>query len=640
MHVRPRFRLVATLLAALLLAGCVDTLRAAVYEPQPPPPPLPGPPAETNLSAYDGEMILNSTPARIPTPDGEMLNATVTLNGTATTNATPAPHPVVLLVSPTYGALKQAVHPSPSLTDALRALEYMRWIDVFARRGYAVVIVDARGTGGSTGCLDFGGPLDQQDAKTAVEWVAKQPWSNGRVGMLGRGYDGMFALAAAGQQVPALQAVVVVDPVVSWYNVTASGGAKYAGRSGAEAQQTLRDGTGMPPDVPTDPFVVENYAQQLVPRPGDPRFERAADQGCAGANAAGADDPSGEANAWTKARDLTALAAKAHAPLFYTQALLDVQNRPEGMAAWFNAYAGPKHGFVWQHVPGTFGGIPSFQPDLFNTNLADPFVAGSRVSAWDMQVIRWMDHHLRDLDNNATRLYGVVDVQDSAGRWRDETAWPPLNATTQTLVLGKGGKLALLAFAANVSDDTDSWRDDPREDGGARGSRTTTLQPGAAPTRLAFRSDPLAEEVRVAGAPVVRLHASADRPNALVVARLYDVLPDGSWVLVNRGVRSLLARDGVDAPQPAVPGQTYELKVALEPDEYVFRAGHRIGLALAGDDASYVVPLTSVATTTVTYGGAAPSALLLPTVASYARVATWGAAQPGWRGPYAWGESP
>jgi predicted acyl esterase len=66
----------------------------------------------------------------------------------------------------------------------------------FPKRGYAVVFMDMRGTGLSSGCLNTLGPADQRDLRDAVEWAARQPWSNGRVGMIGHSYVGSTPLSA------------------------------------------------------------------------------------------------------------------------------------------------------------------------------------------------------------------------------------------------------------------------------------------------------------------------------------------------------------------------------------------------------------------------------------------------------------
>ena len=85
------------------------------------------------------------------------------------------------------------------------------------KRGYTFVMVDLRGFGGSTGCLDWGGPGEQSDVVSAVEWAATQPWSTGKVGMYGKSYDGVTGLIGANKQPEGLEAVVSQEPVYDLY---------------------------------------------------------------------------------------------------------------------------------------------------------------------------------------------------------------------------------------------------------------------------------------------------------------------------------------------------------------------------------------------------------------------------------------
>ena len=84
-------------------------------------------------------------------------------------------------------------------------------------RGYTFVMVDLRGFGGSTGCLDWGGPGEQADVKAAVEWAASQPWSTGHVGMYGKSYDGVTGLMGVASKPAGLDAVVSQEPVYDMY---------------------------------------------------------------------------------------------------------------------------------------------------------------------------------------------------------------------------------------------------------------------------------------------------------------------------------------------------------------------------------------------------------------------------------------
>ena len=73
---------------------------------------------------------------------------------------------------------------APPETEASPGLT--RWRDLFVPRGYALVVVDVRGTGASFGTRDsFRSPRERDDYAQMAEWVAAQPWSNGRIGATG-----------------------------------------------------------------------------------------------------------------------------------------------------------------------------------------------------------------------------------------------------------------------------------------------------------------------------------------------------------------------------------------------------------------------------------------------------------------------
>ena len=85
------------------------------------------------------------------------------------------------------------------------------------KKGYTFVMVDLRGFGGSDGCLDWSGPGEQADVVNAVKWAASQPWSNGKVGMYGKSYDGLTGLIGVNHRPHGLAAVVSQEPVYDDY---------------------------------------------------------------------------------------------------------------------------------------------------------------------------------------------------------------------------------------------------------------------------------------------------------------------------------------------------------------------------------------------------------------------------------------
>ena len=131
------------------------------------------------------------TEATIPSTDGVQLHADILRPAQAT-----GPTPVILAIGPyfshagqtgavgpvqgtSYDPVGPSTGPSDRFHDLINGGKLME-------RGYKFVMVDLRGFGGSTGCLDWGGPGEQADVVKAVEWAASQPWSTGSVGMYGK----------------------------------------------------------------------------------------------------------------------------------------------------------------------------------------------------------------------------------------------------------------------------------------------------------------------------------------------------------------------------------------------------------------------------------------------------------------------
>lgn len=98
-----------------------------------------------------------------------------------------------------------------------------RWVP----RGYARVWADVVGTGNSGGCYDYGGIREKETGYDLVEWIAAQPWSTGKVGMLGASYNGTTATATAVMDPPHLATIVPEAGISRWYEYAYSGGIRY-----------------------------------------------------------------------------------------------------------------------------------------------------------------------------------------------------------------------------------------------------------------------------------------------------------------------------------------------------------------------------------------------------------------------------
>src|SRR5437016_10066037 len=102
---------------------------------------------------------------------------------------------------------------------------------IFPSNGYAMIVVDVRGTGSSEGMWDSFGPREQQDSVTLVQWAASQPFSNGVVGLSGVSYSAINQFLTVEQ--PGTKAVKAIFPIVpmsdAYRDVTVAGGSDDSG---------------------------------------------------------------------------------------------------------------------------------------------------------------------------------------------------------------------------------------------------------------------------------------------------------------------------------------------------------------------------------------------------------------------------
>jgi putative CocE/NonD family hydrolase len=89
----------------------------------------------------------------------------------------------------------------------------------FVRRGYVVAAVDIRGTGNSEGRIvpyEYS-DIEHQDGEAVIDWLSKQAWSNGSIGMFGISWGGFNSIQMAARRIPALKAIVAIDATEDLY---------------------------------------------------------------------------------------------------------------------------------------------------------------------------------------------------------------------------------------------------------------------------------------------------------------------------------------------------------------------------------------------------------------------------------------
>ena len=505
----------------------------------------------------------------IPARDGTRLAMNV-YRPARDGQAVEEPLPVVFAFTPYRARYRNADGDTVEAIDA-RDLGLSEMTDY----GYVVAIADVRGKGASFGRRrGMQDRVEAMDGHHLVEWLAAQPWSNGRVGMTGCSYLGGSALQVASTAPPHLRAV-------------------FSGASDFDKYDFVRRGgiTGQFNTRPDEPLSVD-----LASIPVDA-------------------DPDG-----SLLREAVAQHAENDpmAPLWNEMPYRDSMSRFTGTRFWEEV--GPhtylqtlKDSGIAFFLWGNWHDEPTAQILQAAVNLDARVLIGPGshcepppgVDLGELQR-RFFDLHLKEQPS------GIED--EPRYRWwtlggEEDDAW-----TTADRHPGAGVERTPLYPATRPSGTVQSANDG-------------VLQPSpSAPANDAFRVDydvasreyfpfwpavldekgltyttpPLAEEVTLTGHSVVRLQVSSDQPAGNLFVYLEEVSEDGTAENVAFGRLALWNRKLVDAPYDnlglpwhsglstdtlaVVPGEVYPVEIALMPTSRVFRAGSRIRLSVRGAD--------------------------------------------------------
>lgn len=427
------------------------------------------------------------------------------------------PTPVIMSVSPytnhsgsTSPTDLQGTGPSSRFYDFLDQSGALQ-------QGYTYVMVDLPGDGGSGGCNDWGGVREQAGVKDAVEWAAQQPWSNGKVALLGKSYDGWTGLMGIAQQPEGLAAVVSLEPVYSGY--------RYIWMNGVRRTNW--------------PYGTSFTAVDAQPgRPSDPpeyHVNGAPQAWCYPINIAGHNVDDDEGGFYWAERNLVPTGAGKTTPLFLTQGFLETNTKQDGAFEYFNSLAGTQNR-AWY---GQFDHCRAWETQAAcNAGGNDQRLAVGR-DGFVEEVMRFLDLHLKGIE--PTVADPAIEVQDNLGRWRAEDSWPSADMQTYETALRDG-----------------TYKDN----GSGRGDRPTEGQ------GIWSISETLSHDVWFSGEPVVSLTADGP-PNANLAANVYDIAPDGRVTMISRGVQ-LLRGTG-----------EREVSLTLYGQDWLVEAGHRLGVLIS-----------------------------------------------------------
>lgn len=482
---------------------------------------------------------------------------------------------------------------TPYDNDILRA--DARW---FAERGYVVVAADSRGRFDSEGTFDPFDPRHKTDGYDLVEWIAQQPWCNGKVGMIGGSYGAWTQWWAASTTPPHLAAITpIVSPPDPFENAPYQNGVLTAGYYmdwcalvAGRTRQALEDGVYGGWYKRREPFKDTPYIEINARRGlrNTPWFERIYRH--------------------NKSTDPYWQGISYQTPEAYsrmTVASLNItgwfdENHPGAPSNYigmkqFGATAAARRPHLiigpWSHGINTRAiGNVDYGPDAtFDVN---------------GYLCRWFDHFLKGVDNGVERDPPVQVFVMGANRWRAAQDWPLPQAQPTKYYFDSRGRAnslkgdGVLTTTMPREAGRDCYTYDPRRPtrdpfdghptmsgGGPADTRLSAIEDDV----LVYQTPPLASEVEVAGPIEAILYASTSARDTDWFVRLVDVLPDGSSRMLAEGAMRARNRD------PLTDGEFNAAQLStIEPDKIyryvirfwrgtanVFKRGHRIRVEIS-----------------------------------------------------------
>ncbi|HZP99909.1 MAG TPA: CocE/NonD family hydrolase [Reyranella sp.] len=520
--------------------------------------------------------------------------------------------PTVLILTPYIRRFRL----KPGVNDVEPSPNSYRYRDMFVPRGYAVVVVDARGTGASFGTRDsFRSPRERADYKTIADWVVAQQWSDGTIGATGISYLGAACdfLASTGHK-----AVKAIAPLFAVWDTWADNyypGGMLIKRLALTYDELMLALDHDRADLRAKFSYFANPAL-LGPMPVDDDQDGALAREAVKGHLANFRMP--DFITEFKCRD----DALPYDPGF-TSASFSPYNYLDDIPKEVAVYAISG----WMDGAGYANGAISRFLTLPNAErrvLLGPWDHGARVNAspWRArqepefpvlgEVLRFFDQHLCGRDTGLAQEEPIHYFAVHAEQWRAAEAWPPV-AGSRTFYTAPGKTLAALHPDGGSSD----WFVADFAAGSGTQTRYERIAgidatnyyddwQGREAKLLSFTTPPLDEALEIAGHPVVSLWLASSEPDAAVFAYLSELEADGDVRYVTEGVLRAIHRAEAPAPRnyratwpwrsfsrqaikPMPIGEPQLLRFALLPTAWRFAKGSRIRLSIAGADADHFV---------------------------------------------------
>jgi hypothetical protein len=519
---------------------------------------------------------------------------------------------------------------------------HIEWAVWWAKRGYAVVIQDNRGKSESGGVF-YAYRDDGHDGHDSLEWIAHQPWCNGKIGMSGRSYGGIVQWQLAPHRSPYLTALapkVIMGDYFRDYH-----------RIGGAVQWALTIMAAI--TFSTSVAFVQKGCSHIF---GNNRFYRHLPLITADVEAIGRPIPffrdwleHSTYDEYWKAINTEDKLNQIAVPICQQGAWYDPYT-----ASMFRMWNGMREKGYSEHArknqkiyigPWTHD-IPE------SSHLGDlDFGPGAYVDI-NKEDLRWFDYWLKGIDTGIMNEPPVHIFVMGVNQWRFEHEWPLARTVFARYHLHSGGHANSLYGDGKLDQEPpgaeppDRYDYDPEQPVPTLGGNNSTwtlmkfaaepILPGPIDQRpierrddvLVYTSRVLDHDLEVTGPIKVVLYAASSARDTDFTAKFVDVHPSGSAMHIAEGIIRARHRASLERVGLLQRGEVEEYGIELAPTSNVFRTGHRLRLEISssnfprfdrnlntGEDIATGTRI-EIARQTILHTSEYPSHILLPVIAT------------------------
>lgn len=499
----------------------------------------------------------------------------------------------------------------------------------FNENGYAIVIVDTRGSGASFGTrLSEYSPQEVMDAKTVLDWVVAQPWSNGNIGSYGTSYTGTTAELVCATKHSSIKAVIpgwsdfdIYRSPVRPYGLLASSFIRkwglYVKLLDRNRSLLLRSSIYPVHKDSLKPALKEHKhnldVNEYVTR-GE--FRNSSNLSLTYENCSVVH--------WQDEIEASKI------PMFIVASWMDA-GTAEGAIQRLEHFSNPQKVLL---MATSHGGWCDASPFVIADSLQYP---KPMVEEQNRMMLDFFDHYVKGINKDVDEWPLIQYYNMSEERYKTSNVWP-IDGTAETpFYFQQNGGLSTSTPSEEIASDAYKVDFDVAT---SKQNRWTTQMGGPVlelnqrnemdERMLVYTSSPADQDIQITGTPTITLRLSSTHEDGALLAYLEDVDENGKSTYITEGGLRLIHRKKLEESdeqfnlhsfneedaQWMTPGEVVEATFKMWPTSVLIKKGHSIRIALAGADKSTFdrVPKKGTPTYTIHRSSLEPSFVTLPLV--------------------------